>query len=82
MTALCPRCHAPVLPCASGALEPEPHPLGVLGPDGEPLTRREVVAGYLAGAPVGRRRHQCSPPSQGELFPMPGRTDKTGSRRG
>jgi len=78
----CPRCDLPVVLSPGGALEAEPHPLGVLGPDGEPLPVRAVLAGRRAGVPVGRRRHFCPPGGQGELFAIPARTDKTrGGRR-
>lgn len=74
---VCPTCSAPVIDAPSGLLlDPQPHRLGVLRPDGSTLTVREVVAAAHEGRPAGFHSHQCGEttqptPEQGELFALP-----------
>lgn len=48
MTAACPVCGARVL----AGLDTQPHPLGVLGPDGEPLPLAEILRGRREGQSI------------------------------
>jgi len=61
--ARCPRCGAAVLLSAAGrALEPLPHPLGVLLPGGGALTARQAAdAATGRTAPIGHHPHSTAP---------------------
>ena len=97
MTDTCPRCSEPVIATPAGVLlDPLPHRLGVLRPDGSTLTVRDVLAQRRTGTWTGHHRHQCPPGSaraktraatpepagQTELFAVPDTADKprTGSQ--
>ena len=49
MTASCPRCGSRVLAAGGALLEADPHPLGVLGPDGRDLPASEITYSGLDG---------------------------------
>jgi hypothetical protein len=77
-TTPCATCRAPVIETGRGdlLLEAETHRLGIYHPNGEPMTRGEVMRLWGKGEPAGRRRHICQRPKQGELFAIPDGTDK------
>jgi len=88
MAETCPVCALPVLDTQAGLLEPVACRFGLFAADGRRVTEGEIRALVRAGRPVGHKRHRCTPPepprqsagpAQGELFPIPGGTDNTGS---